>query len=206
MSAAEQPPVSRGLLIALGAVVGVAVLVALWFFVVSPLLVDEPLAEPVPAGDVEEEDADEPVTAPEELLDPEFEDIPPPETDEVFSARDPFQQLVQASATSPAATGGDGGSGGGGDAGTGGSGGDGGGDAPAPAVRVGQTSVRLVEVVTGTDGVTRVLVEVNGESYEAAEDQQFAERFRVLDISGECATFLFGDNRFTLCKGESIRK
>ena len=77
---------------------------------------------------------------------------------------------------------------------------------PAPAVRVGQTSVRLVDVVSGVDGVTRVHVEVNGESYEAAENERFAERFQVLDITGECATFLFGDNRFTLCKGETIRK
>ena len=186
---AQQPRVSRGLLVTLGVVVGLAALAALWFFVASPLLTDD---EPVvmPVADADGDDAAEEADEPDEA-----DAAPPPETEEFYSARDPFQQLVQPAAAVAE-----------GDGEAGDDDGGSGDDEPAPAVRVGETTVRLVDVTTGADGVTRVHVEVNGSTHEAAEDEQFAERFRVLDIAGECATFLFGDSRFTLCKGESISK
>lgn len=192
MSAAESPPVSRGLLILLGVVVGLAVLAALWFFVVSPLLDEEPVAGPDPAAT--------PEPAPEPEVTPTPEPTPVPETEEFFTARDPFQQLVRPAAVAPGPgddTDGDGDT----DGDT-----DGDPDDPAPGVRVGQTSVRLIEVFTDASGVERVRVEVNGTEHTPAEGDTFAERFRVLDITNACATFLFGDNRFTLCEGETIRK
>jgi sulfur carrier protein ThiS len=51
-----------------------------------------------------------------------------------------------------------------------------------------------------------VTVTVNGAGYEVREGQTFADNLRLLDISGTCATFLFGDSRFTICEGGSIRK
>ena len=199
MSAAETPRVSRGLLIALGAVIGLAALVALWFFVAAPLLEPEPLAAPAPAEAAVDEGTD---LEPEATPDPEA--TPVPETFETFSARDPFQQLVTpVVATDPGAPAADAG---GGDADGDDSDPDSGSDDPAPGVRVGQTSVRLIDVFTDDQAVERVRVDVNGTEHTPAEDEQFAERFRVLDITGSCATFLFGDNRFTLCEGETIRK
>jgi hypothetical protein len=49
-------------------------------------------------------------------------------------------------------------------------------------------------------------VTVNGRSYDVAEGETFAQRFRLLDLTGECGTFLFGDSRFVLCEGDEIRK
>jgi hypothetical protein len=186
VSTAESPRVSRGLLIVLGAVIGIAVVAVLWLFVISPLLDSDPVASPAPAPADREEPESEPTPAPDATP-------VPPETDEFFTARDPFQQLV---ATSSAPSGVGSTAPGSSDPGT---------SDPAPAVRVGQTSIRLVDVAT-VDGVTRVEVEVNGESYTAAEGETFAGTLRVLDITGSCATFLFGDSRFTLCSGETIRK
>lgn len=198
---------------------------------------------------------------------------PPVETFEVFTARDPFQQLVEAPAedaaggaqpspgaspgttvttpggttvttpggttittpggttvtTSPGATpsptatpspgttsspgagpgptptasaspgapgGGGGGQGGGGGAGGGGAGG---------STQVGATRVELIDVFE-SGGAPTVSVAVNGTGYTVGEGAEFGDRFRLLDVSGTCATFLFGDSRFTLCEGESIRK
>jgi len=60
--------------------------------------------------------------------------------------------------------------------------------------------------VFDTNGSPMVSVAVNGTGYTVAEGAEFGERFRLLDVSGTCATFLFGDSRFTLCEGQSIRK
>ena len=99
-----QQQVSRPLQILLGVVVGLAALYALWTFVLSPLL----------AGDDEVgsvDPADPPVVVPEDgtpvpgtenpddptLSDDEIETLfgePVPETFGIFTARDPFQQLV----------------------------------------------------------------------------------------------------------------
>ena len=147
------------------------------------------------------------------------EEAPLPETFEVFTARDPFQQLVTpeteqtsgaeqskagtqvatatptstaaaAAAPSTAATGAETP-----EAQTG-----------VPATRVGETVVRIQDVTTGTDGVARASVSVNGAGYTAAQGETFATSFKVLDITGQCATLLYGDSRFSLCAGEEIRK
>lgn len=222
MTAPDAAPVSRGLLIVLGVVVGIAALAALYFFVLAPLLEEEPVTAPTPqqtpADDVDDVEDDEDVGELDERP------TPVPETFEVFAARDPFQQLVVEPVAAPS--------------------GPGDGTAPAdgtapgttpgaqptdptrpgtvprpgeppprdgvtrepPATRVGATQVRLVDVFVDDEGVTRVAVTVNGSGFEVGEGETFAETFRLLDITDQCATFLFGDSRFTLCRGEEIRK
>ena len=34
----------------------------------------------------------------------------------------------------------------------------------------------------------------------------FASNFKVVSLQGQCGTFLFGDERFQLCKGEEVLK
>lgn len=206
----------------LGVLGGVVALAGVWFLVINPLLMGgdeavEPL--PVPTRTIAAQPSPTPTTT---LV---------PETFEVFAARDPFQQLVPDSdASGEPGTGGTPAPGGGGtpaptgspapggspspgaspttspSPGTGGGGGTGGGSGDAPSdARVGATSIKLVDVFE-EDGEPRVLVTVNGTAYRVGEGDTFGGRFKVLDISGDCATFLFGDSRFVLCRGESIRK
>lgn len=189
--------------------VGVLTVVAVLALVVRPLLFGggddagfeqleigaaAPSGEPVPT--------EEPTTEPELV----------PETFEVFSARDPFQQLVPSGSTSAEGT----------TVAASGTGtsatpdtaadtaGTDGGSAPvdgstdsAPAA-VGATQVQLVE--TEADSSDEVVVSVNGTAHRAAAGEVFADRFRVLDVDGDCAALLFGDSRFSLCEGESITK
>lgn len=69
---------------------------------------------------------------------------------------------------------------------------------------VGGRNVRLLDVFT-RDGRELVQVEVDGVVYTVGEGETFAENFRVLSIDGRCATFLFGDEQFTLCE-PGVRK
>ena len=71
---------------------------------------------------------------------------------------------------------------------------------------VGGTTVSLIDVFRSESGTPRATVSVNGTAYTVDEGDTFANRFRLLDVSGECATMLFGDNRFTLCEGDRVRK
>lgn len=221
---------SRTLMIALA---GVAAAVLLAVFVIVPLLFsgdDDEQADPAaqagqavdagadvagdPAEDADGEDAD---AGDPDAEDPGSDTGPVDETFEVFSARDPFQQLVsdeQAAATVDGADSGQAAAEDGAE--------DTGEDAvidfdgdqdsaeddldPPEDASVGGTTVSLVEVFEDDDGAQAVQVLVNGTGYEAAAEQDFAKRFRVLEIDASCATFLFGDQRFTLCEGESIRK
>jgi hypothetical protein len=211
MTDTTRPPVNRNLLIGLAGVAAAGAAAMLYLFVVAPLLLGEevadatvPVAQPVQTAG---EDAD----ADAESVEAEEAEPPLPETFEVFTARDPFQQLVQD--TEAGAT--DGGGGGatatqvstqptGGTGGSGGTGEEPVTDGPS-GTRVGTTVIRIVEVTT-TDGVARASITVNGTGYTVAEGEVFATSFRVLDITGDCATLLFGDSRFTLCAGEEIRK
>ena len=214
MSDIDRPPVSRPLLIALGAA---ALLAVLWLLVLSPMLAGDedddvvipPRARTTPEAPVPGEDGDT-----ETLY---------PETTEVFAARDPFAQLVSSQPVgsspilddlqpgrSPGTQPLPGESPGGDDGGSGGSGGDGssGGDGRprnGSSAQVGGTRVKLVDVYD-QDGEPRALVTVNGRSYDVGEGEAFGDRFRLLDLSGECGTFLFGDSRFVLCEGDEIRK
>ncbi|MGH2752937.1 MAG: hypothetical protein ACRDLB_00745, partial [Actinomycetota bacterium] len=106
----------------------------------------------------------------------------PIETLEVFAPRDPFDPLVGDQA---------------------GSGSEGGASGDAPAVE--GKIVKLVDVSEPGDGRTAE-VQVDGATYTVAEEEIFAENFKLLSISGDCASMLFGDDQFTLCEGDDILK
>jgi hypothetical protein len=183
----------RNLLILLG-VVAVAALA--WFLFFGP------------GGGGDEEAAPTPVTPPSppptaEPAPPEGPGRRPPRTFAFFGGRDPFVPLVEAEVTEGVGTGTgtteptDGGT-------------------PAPTdgfqptdgdqnrgpVSMGGRDVQLVDVFT-QDGEPMVQVSVGGQTYVVGEGERFAGNFEVTDIAGTCATFLFGDESFTLCEGES---
>jgi len=197
MSDVDRPAVGRPLLIGLGVVVVIALL---WLFVIGPRMGggDDVVVAPVPTR--------APVTpAPSPM--PE-DDALYPENSEVYSARDPFAQLVAAEGEAGGAAPSPGGV----LPGTGGptpssspSPPAGGGGTPrsGSSAEVGGTEIKLIDVY---DDATRAVVTVNGRSYDVAEGEPFAQRFRLLDLTGECGTFLFGDSRFVLCEGDEIRK
>jgi hypothetical protein len=163
-------------------------------------------------GDAEEEAAPTPVTPPSPA--PTAEPVPPagpnrrpPRTFAFFGGRDPFVPLVVAeegaggtgTATAPTEptdgetpadgfepTNGD-------------QDGDGGGGAP---VSMGGRDVQLIDVFT-RNGEPVVQVSVDGETFVVGEGERFAGNFQVTNIEGTCATFLFGDESFTLCEGEA---
>jgi hypothetical protein len=84
--------------------------------------------------------------------------------------------------------------------------GDGGTDTPAPTApgdgssqNVGGSTVVLLDIFE-RDGATRVQVEVDGTVFNVGIGEPFAGgRFELRSVSGNCATFLFGDEQFTLC-------
>jgi hypothetical protein len=55
--------------------------------------------------------------------------------------------------------------------------------------------------VFAVNGVPTVQVEVDGQIYDVTVGETFGpnDRFEVRSISGNCATFVFGDESFTLC-------
>jgi hypothetical protein len=118
----------------------------------------------------------------------------PPVTDGAFEGKDPFQPLITP-------------------VGAGGGNGNGGTSSPSPqptAVPTGGQGeephqVVLVDIFR-VDGELRATVEVDGTEYNVAEGDTFAESFRVLDLTEECGTFVFGDERFTLCIGQEVQK
>ena len=183
--ATEKPGVNKWLLITLG-VVAVAALVFL--FVVSPLLAGDDTAVPEAAAPADT--AGQVAVAPEPTVAPTTEPEPVTESFEVFTARDPFEQLVDDDASAAAPTT---------DPVTDPS------EAAAPTTQVDGTTIELVDVYEDA-GVERVQVTVNGSGYEAAEGELIAERVEVLEIDGQCGTFEYDHNRFVLCEGEHIRK
>jgi len=73
--------------------------------------------------------------------------------------------------------------------------------APRPSQRV-----ALINVYT-KNGKTVADVRVNDTVYTAiAPGQTFATNFQLVSLQGQCGTFLFGDERFQLCKGEEVLK
>jgi hypothetical protein len=126
---------------------------------------------------------------------------------EVFNARDPFDQLAIAdsgavtdtedTAATPAVDTGPGTT-------TPADGTPSGSGEPAQT-SVGTTTVRLDEVFD-EDGEEKVIIQVGGDGYEAAEGETVADDLTVLDIADSCATMRLDDTRFILCEGEQIRK
>jgi hypothetical protein len=128
----------------------------------------------------------------------------PPETGQAFEGKDPFQPLVVAV---PA--------GGGGTGGVNGNPGPGGTPAPTPTgsitgVNGGNSSSSAVTVtlidIRKQSGKLVATVDVNGKDYTASQGQTFANNFQVLSLSSSCGTFVFGDERFSLCIGQQVNK
>lgn len=69
---------------------------------------------------------------------------------------------------------------------------------PGASTQVGGKTVTLIDVFT-EDGQLFAQVEVDGDVFTVQEGDTFADNFKLVDIDGSCATFLFGDERFTLC-------
>ena len=161
-------------------------------------------------GDAEEEAAPTPVTPPSPT--PTAEPTPeapgrrPPRTFAFFGGRDPFVPLVEAeagaggtgTATAPTEP-------------TDGAPTDGGptdgfqptnGDQDGGAVSMGGRDVQLIDVFT-RNGEPVAQVSVDGQTFVVGEGERFAGNFEVTSIEGTCATFLFGDESFTLCEGEA---
>jgi hypothetical protein len=115
----------------------------------------------------------------------------PPETGQAFEGKDPFQPLavaappVASGSPTPAPTGSVGGIGGGGS---------------GSAMTVTLLDVRKV------GGKLVATVEVDGKDYNVSAGQTFATNFRVISLSSSCGTFVFGDERFSLCVGQEVRK
>lgn len=168
--------VNPKLLYALGAVV-VAVLA--YLFVVTPLLLGNDDAVPLPVPSAADREAAV------ESSDEEPAAGTVPESMEVFSARDPFQQLVTAEGGSPGA-----------------------GSTPVPVEAprlVDEVTVRLTQVVVDEAGTPRAQLTVDGVEHQPAEGEAFAEHLRLLDIADQCVTVQVGDQRVALCAGEEIR-
>jgi hypothetical protein len=124
----------------------------------------------------------------------------PVERFDVFAPKDPFDPLVSEGGGSGSGTTG------GAPAGGTNTGGAAGGPAPTnPGESVGGHTVRLVDVFT-QNGRARAQVQVDGTVYTVDEGETFAESFKLMSISGECATMLFGDDQFTICEGEELLK
>lgn len=191
MSAAPQPKagVSKGLLSTLA---GVVVLALVGVFVVLPLL----SGDDVPEGPVALVPAVSPTPAP--TVEPSEELPPITETFEVFSARDPFQQLVSdeaaptvegqptGNASEPVT-------------------GDPVSTTPPGETTEGGTTV-VVEDVFADEGTEYVLLTANGTAYTLAEGDTFATDWRVEAIEDPCVTLLYGDQARLVCEGESVRK
>jgi len=197
----------------LAAVVGglLLVLFVLWFLLLRG---GEPEpATPAPASLTNTTTTPEAAATPE----PQEPNESPVETFEVFAPKDPFKPLVE--------TGGAGGAAGptgtasptttGGTTATGGTtttttfegngGGGGGGGSSRGAKSIEGHSVKLIDVFETKRG-RRAQVQVDGTVYTVDEDETFAETFKLLSASGECASMLYGDDQFSICEGEEILK
>ncbi|MBI4259253.1 MAG: hypothetical protein HY658_01685 [Actinobacteria bacterium] len=77
--------------------------------------------------------------------------------------------------------------------------GDGGTPGGGTSTTIGGHTVVLLSIFE-QNGELMAQVEVDGTVYTVSEGETFAGSFRLVDIDGTCATFLFGDERFTLCE------
>ena len=113
-----------------------------------------------------------------------------PQTFEVFEGKDPFQPLiVPSSAPSPQPSGSPTAS-------------------PTPGPDGGPNGSQRVSLldISTRNGTRFATVEVDGKDYDVKKGDTFAGSYRVLDLTASCGTFVFGDERFTLCVGQEVIK
>lgn len=172
----EAPRRTSPAVVVVAAVLGLVLLVVLWLFVVKPLLFPGEERAPTPPAA-----SPRPKASPSPSPSPP---PPPPETFEVFESKDPFRPLIvegAAAAASPAP-----------------------GAAGGPAPTGGQR-VALLDIFTDA-GVTKAQVRVGSTVFTVTVGEVFAENFKLVSVSGNCGTFLHGDDKFTLCEGEEVIK
>jgi hypothetical protein len=198
--AASRDP-NRRALIVLGAFLAVAMLL---FFVVKPLLLGG-------GGKGNTRALSPPVTrvTPSPTSTTTTTSRPAPEeTFEVFGSKNPFQPpngAPGAGTTPTTAPGGGTPSTGGGTATTIPSTDGGGASGSETAPRASQR-VALLDIYQ-LNGATVADVRVNSTVYpHLAPGEQFAGSYKVVSLEGTCGSFLFGDERFRLCKGEEVLK
>ncbi len=198
--AASRDP-NRRALIVLGAFLAVAMLL---FFVVKPLLLGG-------GGKGNTRALSPPVTrvTPSPTATTTTTARPAPEeTFEVFGSKNPFQPpngAPGAGTTPTTAPGGGTPSTGGGTATTIPSTDGGGASGSETAPRASQR-VALLDIYQ-LNGATVADVRVNSTVYpHLAPGEQFADSYKVVSLEGTCGSFLFGDERFRLCKGEEVLK
>lgn len=141
----------------------------------------------------------------------------PMETFKVFASRDPFEPLVEDSVEATDDTGtaitDDPGEptddtdttapGGGGTAPSGAE--DEGAPRETRPTRTGKSDrvpVQLVAVRRGPEAVVRI----DGRLHRSRMGERFAENFELLSVGDGCASLLYGDEQFTLCRGQEILK
>jgi len=75
--------------------------------------------------------------------------------------------------------------------------GDGDGDRPGNKILIGGHNVKLIGVAGGG---RKLDVAVDGKVYTVQPGATFDDNFKLVKIDGKCATFLFGDQSFELCR------
>ena len=68
------------------------------------------------------------------------------------------------------------------------------------------TSVALLDVFPTAGGANQAKVQVGSTVYTVGVGSVFATSYRVVNLSGQCGQFLFGDAPFKLCEGEEVIK
>lgn len=71
-----------------------------------------------------------------------------------------------------------------------------------------QQQVALLDVSGASDSTATATVTVDGVVYQVGVNEIFATNYKVvaIDLADGCAGFLLGDDAFSLCRGEEIKK
>ncbi|HEY7756312.1 MAG TPA: hypothetical protein VID69_08810 [Actinomycetota bacterium] len=67
---------------------------------------------------------------------------------------------------------------------------------PTDEITIGGHDLRLTSIAANGK---KLQIEVDGKLWTVEEGALFAENFKLVNIKGKCARFLFGDQSFTLC-------
>lgn len=200
-AAGEEPRSGDRRKMALVAGAGALAVAVLGYFVVVPMLSG---SDPSAEAQVVRKKA--PVTAKKNPAKPAAKKpAAQPATYADTSARkDPFKPLVVEPVVAPPVVGpaapADGSTGGGTTGGT-----TGGTSTGGSTVSVGGQRVALV-LVYAKDGKSYAQTKVGDQVYTPSVGEVFAGTYKLLAVSGKTATFLFGDEQFTLSEGQEVLK